>query len=235
MTELNTLIVDGVSLCRAGVFIFPDYVNEDSPEKEQTTTDVPGRHGSLLMKDYRYKNQTIGYHFIVFKKQHNEDYYEWVKALLLEKTGYSRIEDSANKDIFRKARCTKISRAAVYYDAVKFAVEFDAMPQKWLKTGEPSLEIQNGAKFYNQTQFYAYPLIEVTGSGTLTVGNESVKCGQSMIIDCEAQDCYGNNGENLNSQITLNGAEFPTLPPGETGVNFTGFSKVAIAPRWWTL
>lgn len=232
MNGVNILTFNGTPLNREGVFIFPDYDNMTTPDKDQSTVEVPGRDGSLLLKGTRFKNKTIGYHII---SKVGIKYYEWVQSLFLSENGYGRLEDSVDADVYRIARCTKITPATVYHDVVKFALTFDAKPARYFKSGEREITITSGQKVYNETMFDALPLFEVTGSGTLTVGNKSFTCKKSMTIDSEAQDCYGPNGENLNDQITINGADFPALKPGENSITYTGFSKVTMKARWWTL
>ncbi len=54
-------------------------------------------------------------------------------------------------------------------------------------------------------------------------------------IDCDLQDAYSGT-TNKNSDIILNGGEFPKLDPGENQISFSGgITSVEITPRWWTI
>lgn len=215
------LIVDG-----SGVY--------PTPERDVEMMSVPGRNGDLIIDNGRYKNISISYNCLI---RQFEKTYEAMRVLLASKTGYERLEDTYNPDKFRIARISGgiEPTPGPHKRTAQITLTFECKPQFYVKAGETPIDISSGTVLYNKYGYEAKPIISVTGSGTLTVGNTSIKCGRSMTIDCEAQDCYGSNGENLNSQATLNGADFPTLQPGENGITFTGFSKVTIAPRWWTL
>ena len=86
--------------------------------------------------------------------------------------------------------------------------------------------------------FPALPLIEVTGSGdiTLTVGDVDVEITgleNKITLDSETQNAY-NGTTNLNGII--NAPDFPVLREGVNNISWTGtVTSVQITPRWWTL
>ena len=86
--------------------------------------------------------------------------------------------------------------------------------------------------------FPALPLIEVTGSGdiTLTVGDVDVEITgmeNKITLDSETQNAY-NGAINLNGII--NAPDFPVLREGANNISWTGdVTSVKIIPRWWTL
>ena len=88
------------------------------------------------------------------------------------------------------------------------------------------------------TLYEAKPLIRVYGTGTVTVGSISVQITQSTDytdIDCDIQNAYrGLTSRNAYMKLLTNN-KFPTLPAGSTGITYTGFSRVDIMPRWWTI
>lgn len=97
--------------------------------------------------------------------------------------------------------------------------------------------LENGC-IYNPTEFTALPLIRVygTAAGTLTVGNTVVKIKsitEYVDLDCELQDAF-KGITNCNGNVYA--PDFPTLPPGGTGISFSGgITKIEIKPRWWTV
>lgn len=97
--------------------------------------------------------------------------------------------------------------------------------------------LENGC-IYNPTDFTALPLIRVYGTapGTLTVGNTIVQIksvDEYVDLDCELQDAFKGSA-NCNGNVYA--PDFPTLPPGGTGISFSGgITKIEIKPRWWTV
>lgn len=46
-------------------------------------------------------------------------------------------------------------------------------------------------------------------------------------------ECYSGSN-NCNNLITASDS-FPVLPPGDTGITWSGFSSVSITPRWFKI
>lgn len=206
----------------------------DAPERDVENITVPGRNGDLLIDNGRFLNftNTITM-YIPSEFAHNAAALRnWLKS----KTGYCRYEDTLHPLEYRMAHYVQqfevqsSDRHGGYLE-----LSFDCKPQRFLTSGEIRKEISSGAVLYNATMFDALPLIEVTGSGTITIGNNTYTCGASMIIDSEAQDCYDSSGSNLNSEFTAADDGFPVLEPGANGIVYTGFTEVAITPRWWMI
>ena len=116
-------------------------------------------------------------------------------------------------------------------------IQFDCMPQRFLKSGETTVTKTANGYITNPTQFRALPLIVVygSGSGTLTVGDYMVEIseiGTSVTLDCEIMRAY--NG-NTPRDSTITGT-FPALAPGRNNIRFDGgVTRVDITPRWWTI
>lgn len=93
-------------------------------------------------------------------------------------------------------------------------------------------------QIYNPTLFASKPLIRVTGSGTVGIGDETITIASGydyVDIDSEIQNCYCGN-QNANAAVTFSNRKFPELQPGLNGVTFgTGIESVQITPRWFRL
>jgi phage-related protein len=102
--------------------------------------------------------------------------------------------------------------------------------------GEKPISIASGFRIKNPTLHDANPLIDVVGSGTISINSVSVTVNVSgeTIIDCDTQEAYYGS-TSRNSNITLNNGEFPKLTPGENTITYSGFTSVKITPRWWTI
>ena len=87
----------------------------------------------------------------------------------------------------------------------------------------------------NPTLQNAKPLIEITGTGTITINDSEMVLDEntsSVIVDCEMEDAYeGTINRNGNLHVT-NG--FPVLKAGENTVVVEGCS-IKLTPRWWRL
>lgn len=93
-------------------------------------------------------------------------------------------------------------------------------------------------QIYNPTLFASKPLISVTGSGTVGIGDETITIASGydyVDIDSEIQNCYCGN-QNANAAVTFSNRKFPELQPGINGISLsTGVTSVQITPRWFRL
>lgn len=97
----------------------------------------------------------------------------------------------------------------------------------------------DGSKaIYNPTLFTSKPLIRVTGSGTVSIGDNTITIASGYTyvdIDSEIQDCYCGI-QNANSLVTFSNRKFPELQRGINGISLgTGVTSVQITPRWFRL
>lgn len=231
-------IFDGINSSDYGVVIEEASVFQ-KPQAGMSTVKIPGRTGDLLIYEDRFENITVSY-------QCHCDYYfrsriDSLISALSSKRGYKRLTDSVYPEYYRRAYFQgpvnpKLLRA---YRAGSFQINFKADPRKFLLLGEyPPISLASGGKLYNPTSFEAKPLIHCVGtSGTVTVGGVTLAvtgASSYVDIDCEAMEVY-EGSTSRNGTTTLTDGAFPTIPPGESAVTFTGFSSVQITPRWWML
>lgn len=229
-------IFGGVDSRDYGVWIF-DLNTDKSPEKDQDEIIIAGRHGTLLMPNPRLENLTHRYMGVVYEDA--EERLIAMRNALMQYSGYQKLSDSIHTDEYYTARYMggldpKLARGR---DMVKFAIEFDRMPQRWLQAGNQTSEVLTGTFILNPTFFEARPLIRVYGYGTLGVGDVTVTIAQHsnayIDIDCDMMDCYCGT-VNCNSLVRFSGNDFPVLKAGKTGITYSGnITKVEITPRYW--
>lgn len=228
-------VYDGVSSIDFETYI-ADSTLWDGAEHDDKSVEIPGRNGTLTLDNHRWKN--VSAEVSCYMPKDMQTNLDGLRAFLGLHHGYARYEDSMHPDCFRLARFRgpfKVSKT----DRVgaSFKLAFDCKPQKFLLSGEDTRTISSGAKLANPTGYEALPLIRVYGSGTLTVGSINVSVdtdGTYTDLDCDLQEAY--EGDELrNDCVTLTNGDFPVLPAGVTTVTFTGFSRVEITPRWWTI
>lgn len=221
--------------CRIQVAHPPGYAY---PERDYTITHIPGRNGDIIQDNGCYKNVERTYE--VSFDVPNEDFATYanaVSAWLHSTTGYARLEDSYEPNYYRMATYQESNIFEnLYNQAGTATIVFECKPQRFLKTGDNIITIQNSLTIMNPTGFEAYPLFKVTGtSGVLTVNGNSItfsSIDDYVILDCELQDAYK---ENINKNSTISGT-FPVLKTGSNTISWTGdISSVTMKPRWWTI
>lgn len=221
--------------CRIQVAHPPGYAY---PERDYTITHIPGRNGDIIQDNGCYKNVERTYE--VSFDVPNEDFATYanaVSAWLHSTTGYARLEDSYEPNYYRMATYQESNIFEnLYNQAGTATIVFECKPQRFLKTGDNTITIQNSLTIMNPTGFEAYPLFKVTGtSGVLTVNGNSImfsSIDDFVMLDCELQDTYK---ENINKNSTISGT-FPVLKTGSNTISWTGnISSVTMKPRWWTI
>ena len=221
--------------CRIQVAHPPGYAY---PERDYTITHIPGRNGDIIQDNGCYKNVERTYE--VSFDVPNEDFATYanaVSAWLHSTTGYARLEDSYEPNYYRMATYQESNIFEnLYNQAGTATIVFECKPQRFLKTGDNIITIQNSLTIINPTGFEAYPSFKVTGtSGVLTVNGNSItfsSIDDFVMLDCELQDAYK---ENINKNSTISGT-FPVLKTGSNTISWTGgISSVTMKPRWWTI
>lgn len=97
--------------------------------------------------------------------------------------------------------------------------------------------------YYNPTPFESKPLIKVTGTGTLGIGEYILTitgtASQTLYIDCETMEIYTLEGTvptGASSLVSINKNDFPVLEPGTNNISVgSGITAVTITPRWWRI
>ena len=100
---------------------------------------------------------------------------------------------------------------------------------------EEDIEVtSSGTTLTNPGTLPAFPLMEITGSGAVSITID----GKQLIIpdlttgwvaDCGNKWILGNNTPQFNAWT----GEFPAIPTGTSTITFTGsITKIKITPRW---
>lgn len=216
----------------------------DSPEKDYSMIQVPGRNGDVAMDGNRLSNIELHYDSSFIFEDFEESFSN-LKNFLLSQRGYQRLVDTYHPNeyrlaIFRKAIEPTMNESN---EVGAFDLVFECQPQRYLLSGEVIDEMDVSDLRYaepfsieNPTLFDSEPLIRVYGTGRVGIGEYTIVIDEAdgyTDIDCHMMDCYKGN-QNRNSYVTLSNHEFPVLKPGKNIVTMgTGISKVEITPRWW--
>lgn len=206
-----------------------------TPSKDSSFYSVPGRNGDLEIFNNRYLNKELSVNCFV-RENFGENYSNLIN-FLYSQDGYKRFETSVDPEVYRMASFVSEIEpdTGSFLKYGQFVLTFNFKPQKWLKSGEMAININEAITLINPTNFVAFPLIELVGTGTINVGDSVLTLANNTsttFVDCEIQDCYEGT-INRNPDLTVVG-NFPTLGK-ETGISASGFTSVKIYPRWWKL
>lgn len=230
------IIYNGVKLSDFNVYVSGD-ATYDSPERDITTTEVPGRSGDLLVDNGRFKEVTLKYEAWIASDDFEKNI-EDLRNFLGDKYGYHKLEDTYHQDEYRMAAFEGpiTLSEVVTRTSGKFTLEFTCKPQRYLKSGDLPITVSSGQILYNPTLFPARPLIRVTGSGEIKIGSYSITIASHsnsyIDIDCEMMEAYCGSTD-CNGLITVE--PFPELVKGNNVITYTGLSSVVITPRWWKI
>lgn len=234
---MNFFTYNGKSSRDFGIFISGEGTF-GGPERDVTLYDVPGRNGSLLVDNGRFKNITIPYP--AFIRRNFKARSDAARAWLLQPSGYVRLEDTYHPEFFRLARFVgplDFTMRFLNYSG-EVTLQFDAKPQRFLRSGGYPVAFTSPGSLINDYLYDALPLITVygDGDGALSVGGTAVTVTDIdgyVVLDCDTQNAYKGT-QNKNSSVQLE--EFPRLKPGENEIGFSGgITGLEIVPRWWTL
>ena len=193
----------------------------DKPVKRTDVFTLPGRNGSILFQDGSFEDVTRSYR--VWIAERDNDLATKINAFtawLYSKSGYTRLEDNFEPDVYRLAYYSgsnDISNELTQYGET--TLTFTCRPERFLKSGEDAISVSNGDKLTNLTRFSAKPLIHIEAVGTVNVTINGVTITATVTdyinIDCERMNAYRLPSENKNDKIT---GAFPVIVPGANAV-----------------
>lgn len=212
----------------------------DKPVRKTEVFNVPGRNGSILFQQNAFEDVTRTYKVWVSEGVDNlVTKVNAISAWLFSKTGYQRLEDSFEPDVFRLAYYSGGNEFAnQLLMAAEADLSFTCRPERFYKDGENEIEVSNGDKINNLTRFASKPLIHIEGTGTVTVSIAGTTITAKDLvdyinIDCDRMDAYRLTSENKNDKVS---GTFPTIVPGQNTIGITGsVTKVTIVPRYFTI
>lgn len=163
---MSEIIFNSISSKDIGIEIetFPEYI---IPEKNIDSYEIPGRNGSIIIDHGTFKNVDLSYK--VSAVAQNGDYsatMHKIAAWLFSPSGYARLEDTYDSECYRMAKCSSsMTFSNIFNEAGQATIKFNAMPQRYLKIGETSVDYDatfgetKTVKIFNPTLFTSKPLI----------------------------------------------------------------------------
>lgn len=236
-------IYDGVSSATFLARVFPTDSMLKAPAHKYDMVVVPGRSGKLLFDLASYDNLPREYDVQIVGDSGLAQFVA-LRNYLASRTGYLRLTDSFDPTHYYMAAYTEAFNLTADWHSQKRGrgtIAFDCKPQRFLLSGETVVTITASGTISNPTRFASKPLLKVTttrsSASVLGVGSTNITIRRQGVIyiDCETGRAY-NGATPLDTYISLNAIDFPTLEPGSNGISLgTGISTVEITPRWWEI
>ena len=165
----KSLIFDGEDSRDYGVYITGQAVY-NAPERDVEMISIPGRNGSFALDKGRFQNIEVTYPAGIFADT-EADFAEAIsdfRNFLCSRKGYVRLTDEYNPDEFRMAVYKSgLEVEPAQLKAGEFNLVFDCNPQRFLISGEDTIEIVSGQTITNPTRFESSPMLEVEGYGII--------------------------------------------------------------------
>ena len=242
----KTLTFDSVLSSTYGIYITGEAVF-NAPTRDVNMITIPGRNGLFAQDNGRFDNITVTYPAGLFGAT-EADFRAGIEALrdqFCSRVGYKKLSDDYNPNEFRMAVYKSgLEVTPETLRAGTFDLTFECKPQRFLTSGETKTTITNLVTLTNPTPYDAKPLIETTGTGTLTITNhttnessaitvDSVNLGEVQIADAmtgtkrpgqtfSVTDTIDSSVLNSGDDIVLNGMVVSYLPGNP--LNFTADS-----------
>lgn len=212
----------------------------EKPKKRVQVYNVQGRNGSIVIEDGSYDDVTRNYKVWVAKDRFESlpDIVDSLSSWLYSKSGYVRLEDSFEPDVYRLAYYVGGQEVTNRLLQVgETTLSFTCRPERFLKDAEREQTFSNGSKINNPTRYASKPLIHIEGTGTVSVSINGVVISATITdyinIDVERMDAYRLPSENKNSTII---GTFPKIQPGMNTIATTGtITSLTIVPRFYTI
>ncbi len=226
---------NGISSGELGVVV-EHYPPRPVPKRKASRWSIPGRSGDLIRYEDAWENVIQTYEIAIVAPRRDLSRQIGAVAAWLMATGYHRLEDSYDPEIYRMAAFLGGPEVEdVLHRFGRARIQFDCCPQRYLKAGEELVTFTAAGSLFNPTGCPAKPIITLRGSGaaTLTVGGSTLQftsCS-GLILDCDTENASGI--QNANADVS---GTYPILGAGETAISFSGgITSLEIFPRWYEI
>lgn len=163
------IIFNGISSDEVGVIV-EHYPRVIFPKRKVEVYNIPGRNGDRIIDQEVYENYDQPYEIFLESKDRGglEATIPKIASWLLSGTGYCRLEDSYFPEFYRMAYVPDAHEFLSYFNEYgRGTLKFNCMPERWYKSGETEIKVENGQILYNPSGFRARPLLRSGGNTDL--------------------------------------------------------------------
>lgn len=207
----NNLRFGGVNSVDYGVYITGSGVY-NAPKRAVENIVIPGRNGLLTIDQDRYENITIEYPAFAFGKSRKEfqQKIDSFRNAILSLTGYQRLEDTYHPDEYRMAIYEEGLDVEVgpYGGSGRFTLKFNCKPQRFLREGEHSVELEDGNVIINPTEHDAEPLAIVNGYGDIGIGDYDIHIDDVLVGQINVSSSITVQNQDLVRSWNINEAQY---------------------------
>lgn len=234
----NHFTLDGQSTETFSVGI-SGYQVYNSSERDVETFHIPHRNGDLISDNKCFMNRRIVYNCWL-AHTFKTDFDDFRDFLMSKTDRYYWLEDTYHPDHKYLARVAGAlePQVKVLHRVGEFDVVFDAKPQRYRKSGLVWME---SGVIENPTRHSCTPLLEITGVGTVTINEQTIKINAGapsveILFDCETMNAWteSEKANVLANKYIETVLEQIVLKSGSNLVSASGCT-VRIQPRWYDL
>ena len=217
--------------------------------RKQTVITVPGRTGDVVFQEDAWEDVPRPYNVFIAEDLQEDsggnisgtlaERVDNFEAMLNSKTGYQRLEDNFEPDVYRRAYYSGGDGFTNELLAIgRATINFTCDARRFLKSGETPVSVTNGYTLTNPTRFASKPIIHIEASNetiSVSIGGKTItaEVADYINIDCERMNAYRLPVENRNDKIS---GAFLTIPSGSNTIGITGnYTKVEITPNYFTI
>lgn len=207
----------------------------NSPARDVQTYHIAGRNGDVICDNKCFNNRRIIYHCWI-AHTFSKDFDDFRDFLMAHADRYYTLTDAYHPNHVYEARMNGSidPETKVMMRCGEFDIEFDAKPQRYRRDG---MEWKSAGTIVNPTRHECFPLLEVSGAGTVTINEQTIKVNSGatfpVIIDCELLDCVDAEHIFQNRYVELP-LDPVSLQTGSNTVSASGCT-VKIKPRWFDI
>lgn len=173
----NSFTFDNINSLTEGVYISGSSAF-NAPERDVEMIAIPGRNGEFIRDNGRFNNIEVTYPCgVVGDSTDFKTKMQNIRNKLASKRGYCRLVDTYNPNEYRMG----VFKDAIEVEPVaqntagEFEVMFNCKPQRFLISGESTIEVEDGDSINNPTPFDAQPMIMLEGEGVLNIGSYKIE------------------------------------------------------------
>lgn len=204
-----------------------------SPKRRVSYLSVPGRNGNLKYDENTYEDITLALECGVIGDVYSR--IDEIKAWLLGSGENNLIFSFQSDKCFIAQVVNSIDFEVSLRRIGKFVIVFNCRPFKYAVQNNPFIIINSGTNLINTGTLPSEPLIEVFGSGniTLKINEQEViltAVSGKIILNSVLQDAYDDSLENKNNNMK---GDFFFLEVGDNHISWVGnVTKLVITPNW---
>lgn len=225
----NYFTFDGVSSETYSTYIATSNMF-DAPAEDVESIVIPGRNGAYHFSNNRFEAFTATLNVYVKDITHLDD----LRNFLMSRKKPCVYMESLRGNEYRMARFKSAFVVGTSdRKGATLQLTFECQPERFLLSGETTVQFTSNGTITNPTFFDAKPLIRVYGEGSFMINSYSVTVSDVYgytDIDFSTLNAYYDT-ENLNSHASFGEL---VLAPGENTIVLNGVDKIIITPRWNT-